>query len=80
MTLVRPAPLVVLDVVMQVNWIAPATIPQPPDDICVIKFHVSTAMRTAVSTHTAEILRDAGAKVESDIRQFRALSPDYMFA
>ncbi|KAH9012305.1 S-adenosyl-L-methionine-dependent methyltransferase [Lactarius hengduanensis] len=40
MTLVRPAPLVVLDVVMQ--------------------FHVSTAMRTAVSTHVAEILRDAG--------------------
>ena len=80
MTLVRPAPLVVLDVVMQVNWIAPATIPQPPDDTCVIEFHVSTAMRTAVSTHTAEILRDAGPKVESDIRQFRALSPDYMFA
>ncbi|KAH8980527.1 S-adenosyl-L-methionine-dependent methyltransferase [Lactarius deliciosus] len=42
MTLVRPAPLVVLDVVMQ--------------------FHVSTAMRTAVSTHVAEILRDAGPK------------------
>ncbi|KAH9024027.1 S-adenosyl-L-methionine-dependent methyltransferase [Lactarius deliciosus] len=39
MTLVRPAPLVVLDVVMQ--------------------FHVSTAIRTAVSTHVAEILRDA---------------------
>ncbi|KAH9024031.1 S-adenosyl-L-methionine-dependent methyltransferase [Lactarius deliciosus] len=40
MTLVRPAPLVILDVVMQ--------------------FHVSTAMRTAVSTHVTEILRDAG--------------------
>ncbi|KAH9167780.1 S-adenosyl-L-methionine-dependent methyltransferase [Lactarius sanguifluus] len=40
MTLVRPAPLVVLDVAMQ--------------------FHVSTAMRTAVSTHVAEVLRDAG--------------------
>ncbi|KAH8978960.1 O-methyltransferase [Lactarius akahatsu] len=40
MTLVRPAPLVVLDVVMQ--------------------FHVSTAIRIAVSTHVAEILRDAG--------------------
>jgi hypothetical protein len=40
MTLVRPAPLVVFDVVMQ--------------------FHVSTAIRTAVSTHVAEILRDAG--------------------
>ncbi|KAI9450109.1 S-adenosyl-L-methionine-dependent methyltransferase [Lactarius psammicola] len=40
MTLVRPAPLVVLDVVLQ--------------------FHVSTAIRIAVSTHVAEILRDAG--------------------
>ncbi|KAH9033352.1 S-adenosyl-L-methionine-dependent methyltransferase [Lactarius pseudohatsudake] len=40
MTLVRPAPLVVLDVVLQ--------------------YHVSTAIRTAVSTHVAEILRDAG--------------------
>ncbi|KAI9437949.1 S-adenosyl-L-methionine-dependent methyltransferase [Lactarius indigo] len=40
MTLVRPAPLVVLDVVMQ--------------------FHVSTAIRIAVSTHVAEILRNAG--------------------
>ncbi|KAH8987939.1 O-methyltransferase [Lactarius hatsudake] len=42
MTLVRPAPLVVLDVVMQ--------------------FHVSTAIRIAVSTHVAEILRNAGPK------------------
>jgi hypothetical protein len=40
MTLVRPAPLVVLDIVMQ--------------------FHVSSAIRIAVSTHAAEILRDAG--------------------
>jgi hypothetical protein len=30
-----------------------------------MKFHVSTAMRTAVSTHVAEILRDAGPKVIS---------------
>ncbi|KAH8978096.1 O-methyltransferase [Lactarius hatsudake] len=28
----------------------------------VMQFHVSTAMRTAVSTHVAEILRDAGPK------------------
>jgi hypothetical protein len=27
-----------------------------------LQFHVSTAMRTAVSTHVAEILRDAGPK------------------
>ncbi|KAH9033355.1 S-adenosyl-L-methionine-dependent methyltransferase [Lactarius pseudohatsudake] len=37
---IQPAPLVVLDVVLQ--------------------YHVSTAIRTAVSTHVAEILRDAG--------------------
>jgi hypothetical protein len=30
-----------------------------------MKFHVSTAMRTAVSTHVAEILRDVGPKVMS---------------
>ncbi|KAF8262641.1 S-adenosyl-L-methionine-dependent methyltransferase [Lactarius quietus] len=41
MTLVRPAPLVVFDTMMQ--------------------FHVSTAIRIAISTHVAEILRDAGA-------------------
>ncbi|KAI9441018.1 S-adenosyl-L-methionine-dependent methyltransferase [Lactarius indigo] len=42
MALVRPAPLIVTDVMMQ--------------------YHVSTAMRVAVSTHVAEILRDAGSK------------------
>ncbi|KAI0245830.1 S-adenosyl-L-methionine-dependent methyltransferase [Lactifluus subvellereus] len=39
-TLVRPAPLTLLDVMMQ--------------------FHVSTALRTAMTIHVAEILRDAG--------------------
>ncbi|KAH9012304.1 S-adenosyl-L-methionine-dependent methyltransferase [Lactarius hengduanensis] len=59
MTLVRPAPLVVLDVVMQVNTIVPTT-SLFANHTGTIKFHVSTAMRTAVSTHVAEILRDAG--------------------
>ncbi|KAH9012303.1 S-adenosyl-L-methionine-dependent methyltransferase [Lactarius hengduanensis] len=59
MTLVRPAPLVVLDVVMQVNTIVPTT-SHFANHTGTIKFHVSTAMRTAVSTHVAEILRDAG--------------------
>ncbi|KAH8987945.1 S-adenosyl-L-methionine-dependent methyltransferase [Lactarius hatsudake] len=62
MTLVRPAPLVVLDVVMQVNRIAPMTASHFANHPGTIKFHVSTAMRTAVSTHVAEILRDAGPK------------------
>lgn len=63
MTLVRPAPLVVLDVVMQVNRIIPATISHFINGAGVIKFHVSTAIRIAVSTHVAEILRDAGPEV-----------------
>ncbi len=67
MTLVRPAPLVILDVVMQVNRIVPATISHFTNNTAVIKFHVSTAMRTAVSAHVAEILRDAGPEVASDI-------------
>jgi len=41
-TLVRPAPLAVVDVVLQ--------------------YHVSTAIRAAIATHVAEILRDAGPK------------------
>jgi hypothetical protein len=28
-----------------------------------LKFHVSTAVRTAISTHVTEILRDASPKV-----------------
>ncbi|KAI9440862.1 S-adenosyl-L-methionine-dependent methyltransferase [Lactarius indigo] len=59
MTLVRPAPLVITDVMMQVNQIFPATTAHSTNNI---KYHVSTAMRVAVSTHVAEILRDAGSK------------------
>lgn len=66
MTLVRPAPLVVLDVVMQVNRIVPETMSHFTNNTIMIKFHVSTAIRIAVSTHAAEILRDAGPKVASD--------------
>ncbi|KAI0260059.1 S-adenosyl-L-methionine-dependent methyltransferase [Gloeopeniophorella convolvens] len=73
MTLVRPAPVTVLDTVMQ--------------------FHVSTAIRTALSAHVAEILRDAGplGKHARDIakptkvhpgklaRILRLLSTNYIF-
>jgi hypothetical protein len=62
-TLVRPAPLIVFDVTMQVmfecfllTWIV-------ADDVRILKFHLATAVRTAVSTHVAEILRDAAPKV-----------------
>jgi hypothetical protein len=33
------------------------------DDVGNLKFHLSTAVRTAISTHVAEILRDAGQEV-----------------
>jgi hypothetical protein len=38
-----------------------------PDNVCTTKFHVSTALRTAVSIHVAEILRDAGPQVMNDL-------------
>jgi hypothetical protein len=78
MTLVRPAPFVVSDIALQVNRIVPMTIAHVTNDAGVIKFHVSTAMRTAVSTHVAEILRDAGPKVTSDILSVES-SPDHIF-
>ena len=68
MTLVRPAQLVVADVALQVNRIVLVTSTHFTNNTGVIKFHVSTAMRTAVSTHVAEILRDSGPKVVSDIQ------------
>ena len=72
MTLVRPAPLVILDVAMQVNMIRiPRTILHFTNNAGAIKFHVSTAMRTAVSTHASEILRDAGPKVTLNILSVR---------
>ena len=62
-TLVRPAPLTLFDTVLQVTlndhslpWII-------ADNVGISKFHVSTAVRTAISMHVAEILRDAGPKV-----------------
>lgn len=62
-TLGGSAPLVVLDVMMQVNRIALVTIIHYSNNGCYIKFHVSFAMHTAVSVHAAEILRNAGPKV-----------------
>ena len=77
MTLVRPAPFVILDVVMQVNRIVPFTISHLNNNMVVIKFHVSTAMRTAVSAHVPEILRDAGPKVASNLFSVR-VPTDFM--
>jgi hypothetical protein len=54
MTLVRPAPLTVVDIMMQVRLNVLTTW-----EIC--KFQVSTAVRTAINMHVAEILRDAGS-------------------
>ena len=62
MTLVRPAPLTIFDITMQVSLNVPRynlflTMWE------LLKFHVSTAVRTAISMHVAEILRVAGPKV-----------------
>jgi hypothetical protein len=74
-TLVRPAPVTLIDTMMQVKL-----------NICyyhvfllttvrILKFHVSTAMRNAISMHVAEILRDAGPKVTFFHNRF-APAPD----
>jgi hypothetical protein len=62
-TLVRPAPLTLLDTTLQVTlndlslpWII-------ANNVGISKFHICTAMRTVISMHVAEILRDAGPKV-----------------
>ena len=62
MTRVRPAPLTLLDISSQVCVIVPP-IWIVIDAFGMLKFNVSTAVRTALSTHVAEILRDAGPKV-----------------
>ena len=59
-TLVRPASLTLLDISMQVSLAHPRCYRVIVEDA---KFHVSTALRTAISTHVAEILRDAGSEV-----------------
>ena len=63
MTLVRPAPLTVVDIMMQVrlNVILCHEVLLTTWEIC--KFQVSTAVRTAINMHVAEILRDAGSEV-----------------
>jgi hypothetical protein len=62
-TLVRPAPITLLDITTPecssaLSWVI-------AEDVRMLKFHVPTALRTAINTHVAEILRDAGAKVIS---------------
>ena len=61
MTLVRPSRLALQDVMNQVRFKVWAIYYFPQRRKT--KFHVSTAIRTAVSTHVAEILRNAGPMV-----------------
>jgi hypothetical protein len=58
---VRPAPLILLDITVQASLEVPRWI--VADDVGIMKFNVCTALRTAMSTHVAEIFRDAGPKV-----------------
>lgn len=62
MMFVRPAQLAIQDMVMQVRskislaWVVVQLVEMS-------KYHVSTAIRTAIDTHVAEILREAGLEV-----------------
>jgi len=76
-TLVRPAPLTLLDIMMQVK--VPASRVRDDCSRDIMKFHVCTAMRTAVSTHVAEILRDAGPKVILYLSITLQLSPTFFY-
>ena len=61
---VRPAPLSVMDSSTQVNLGLPRRYRESIlMKLGMLQFHVSTAVRTAICTHVAEILRDAGPKV-----------------
>jgi hypothetical protein len=46
------------------------------DNVGIFKYHVSTAMRTAISMHVAEILRDAGPKVNTIPNHNSEAAPD----
>ena len=63
MTLVRPAPQTVFDIMMQVTLSVPSLPWNIADDVGMFKYHLSTALRTAISIHVAECLRDVGPKV-----------------
>jgi hypothetical protein len=58
-TLVRPAPLTLFDISMQVRLDNPSLPWIIPNNVRTLKFHLCTAMRTAISMHVPEILRDA---------------------
>jgi hypothetical protein len=58
-TLVRPAPLTLFDISMQVRLNNPSLQWIIANNAGALKFHLCTAMRTAISAHVPEILRDA---------------------
>jgi hypothetical protein len=64
MTLVRPAPLMLFDTVLQVTLNDPSLPWNIANNVGITKFHICTAMRTAMTMHVAEILREAGPKVK----------------
>ena len=63
MTLVRPAPLTLIDTALQVRLKVSRTMDYYSRRWKMTKYPVSTAIRTAVGMHVAEILRDAGPEV-----------------
>jgi hypothetical protein len=62
MSLARPAQITLLEISLQVSLKVSVAI-AIADDGGMSKYHVSIALRTAIVTHVAEILRYAGPKV-----------------
>jgi hypothetical protein len=65
--LVRPTPFALLDIAQQVKLIVSrphrSSLMSMTLAAGIIKYHLCTALRTAITVHVAEILRDAGPKV-----------------
>ncbi|KAI9437950.1 S-adenosyl-L-methionine-dependent methyltransferase [Lactarius indigo] len=78
MTLVRPAPLVILDVVLQVNRVVPTTTSHFANYTGMIKFHVSTAIRTA-GLHAWKIAKPTGVHPAKLSRVLRLLATNHIF-
>ena len=65
--LVRPTPFALLDIAQQVKLIVSrphrSSLMSMTLAAGIIKYHLCTALRTVITVHVAEILRDAGPKV-----------------
>ena len=63
LTVTRSAPLVLFDITMQVTMSVPSQSWIIANNVWILKFHLCTALRTVISLHVAEILRNSGPNV-----------------